>query len=101
MRKKKVLSQDDVRHIALLAKLLLNPEEVKKYEGQLIRIFDYIDLVAEMSTENTKETSHPTAVNNVFREDKIDKSRMLSQIEALSNAPKSKNGYFIVKAIFA
>ncbi len=97
---KNILSEDDVKHIASLARLLLNKEEIKKFKSQLVRIFEYINQISEMKTEKTKETSHPTDVTNIFREDRIDVSKMLSQEEALSNAPRKKNGYFVVKAIF-
>lgn len=100
MKKNKKLTDEEVMHIANLARLILTTKELKKYGEQLIKIFDYIDQIGEMKTKKVEETSHPIGNNNVLREDKIDTSKMLSQEEALSNASSTKKGYFKVKAIF-
>jgi aspartyl-tRNA(Asn)/glutamyl-tRNA(Gln) amidotransferase subunit C len=101
MKKKKELTAEEVRHIAALAKLELTSEELKKYQKQLTKIFDYIDQIGEMKIEKEKEISHPSGATNAFREDKIATSQMLTQDQALSNAAtKKKNGYFKVRAIF-
>lgn len=102
MKKKKILSENEVKHISQLAKLHLTPKEVKKYQQQLTKIFDYIDLIAEIKTNNVAETSHATGkVFNIFREDRIDKTKMLNQEEALSNSSSKLNGFFRIKAIFS
>lgn len=98
--KKPKLSINDVGHVAGLAKLSLTPKELEKFQIQLAKIFDYIDLIGEMKTQNILETSHTTGSENVFREDEIDKSRTLSQEEVLSNAQNKQNGFFKIKKIF-
>lgn len=98
--KKTKLTINDVNHVANLAKLSLTPKELKKFQSQLAKIFDYIDLIGEMETQNVIETSHATGSENILREDEVDKSKMLSQEEVLSNAPDKQNGFFKVKKIF-
>lgn len=98
--KKSVVSPHEVKHVAHLARLNLTPKELRKFSGQLTKIFDYIGQIGEMKTEKVKETNQTTGTTNVTREDEIDTSRMFTQEEALSNAPASHNGYFKVKAIF-
>ncbi len=98
--KKTKLTVNDVNHVATLAKLSLTPKELKKFQTQLVKIFDYIDLIGEMKTKNVIETSHPTGTENILREDEIDKSKMLSPGEVLSNASNKQNGLFKVKKIF-
>ena len=100
MAKKTEITEEEVKHIASLARIILSQEEIKKYKEQLIRIFDYINQISLMKTKKVIETSHPTNITNIFREDEIDDSKILKQEEALSNAVKKKNGYFLVKAIF-
>ncbi len=100
MKNKKTLSRNEVKRIAYLARLVLRVNEVKKLEKQLINIFDYIDQIGLMKAEKVKETSHPFGNVNVFREDEIDTSNMLTQDESLSNASAKKSGYFRIKAIF-
>ena len=96
----KELTPAEVQHIAKLAKLTLSEEEAQKFQKQLVKIFDYIDLIGEMEIGAVPETSHPTGGKNIFREDLVDNSVSLSQKEALKNAPETVKGYFKTKAIF-
>lgn len=93
-------SLEDVKHVVKLAKLKLTPEEEKKLAPQLVKILDYISQLSKVSTENIMPTSQVTGLTNVYREDEIDTSRMLTQEQALSNAPATHNGFVKVKAIF-
>ncbi len=88
----------NIFHIAKLANLSLNGEELKKFEAQLSSILDYIKKLNEVDTENIKETSQVTGLENVTREDETKPS--LSQEEALSNTKNVQNGLFKVKAVF-
>ena len=97
---KKELSSGEVRHIGELAKLELSDEEVERYRGQLVRIFDYIGQIDEMKTDGIEQAHHPTMqVSNVFREDFVDESGSLSQQECLENAPATHDGFFVVPGI--
>lgn len=100
MKRNLKLSSDQVRHVAKLARLTLSPKEVEKFQKQLAKIFDYIDLIGEMKTANVEETSGTSGNENVFREDELEISRGLTQKEALSNTPAKDKGFFRIKAIF-
>jgi aspartyl-tRNA(Asn)/glutamyl-tRNA(Gln) amidotransferase subunit C len=88
----------DVLHIAKLANLPLKKEEIEKYEKQLSSILEYIEKLQKVNTDNVKETSQVTNLENVTRDDTTTPS--LSQDEALSNTNNKQNGLFKVKAIF-
>lgn len=94
------LSEEIVLHVASLARLSLKKGESSKFKKQLSNIFDFVDQISQMKTTGVPETSQVTGVKNVFREDKIRKSTVLSQKEALSNAKRTYKGYFVVKAVF-
>jgi aspartyl-tRNA(Asn)/glutamyl-tRNA(Gln) amidotransferase subunit C len=64
-----MLSEDQVKHIAKLAKLSLNEKEVKKFSGQLSDILDYIDTLSEVDTEGVEPTSQVTGLTNVTEGD--------------------------------
>lgn len=98
MKKNSKLTEDEVRHVAKLAGLTLNPSEVKKFQKQLSEILNYIETLKEVETKDVEITSQVAGLENVFREDKVEKS--LSQEEALSGAKKKHQGRFKVKAIF-
>jgi len=92
------LSEDKVRHVAKLAKLELGANEIEKFQKQLSEILDYIEMLKEVETKDVEITSQVTGLENVFREDKVEKS--LSQEEALSGAKNKHQGRFKIKAIF-
>ncbi|MFH1218264.1 MAG: Asp-tRNA(Asn)/Glu-tRNA(Gln) amidotransferase subunit GatC, partial [Candidatus Peregrinibacteria bacterium] len=60
-------------HVAKLARIKLTDGEVKKFYGQLNGVFEYMDILNEVDTEGVKETSQVTGLENVMREDKVDK----------------------------
>ena len=93
------ISTITVRHVAQLAKLNLTSQEVNKFQEQLGKIFGYVDQIRNLSTAKIKETSQVTGAINRTREDKITPERILNQEEALSQAKRTHNGYFVVKAI--
>jgi aspartyl-tRNA(Asn)/glutamyl-tRNA(Gln) amidotransferase subunit C len=94
-------SLDDVKHVAKLAQLVLTADEEKRFAAQLTSILEFISKLQQIPTKNVEPTSQVTGLTNVFREDEIDGSRMLSQEEALANAKETHNGFFKVRAILA
>lgn len=90
----------DVKKIAKLANLPLNQEEEKKFSEQLGQVVDLVSKLQAINTTNITPTSQVTGQTNVFREDKIENDRVLTQAEALSNAKKTQNGFFAVSKVF-
>lgn len=95
--KKAKLSSKQVKHIAQLAGLRLNPKEIKKFQRQLSEILKYVEILQKVDTRKVEPTSQVTGLENVFREDKKEES--LNQKEVLANAPASKRGFIITKLI--
>ena|SRR3989338_8092491 len=94
------LNIDSVRHLAKLANLKLSDMQLKKIVPDVSVFLDYVSKIKSLDTKNVEETSQVTGQENVFREDVVDDKRMLTQEEALSNAKKKYQGYFLVDAIF-
>lgn len=95
------ISKDDVKRIAELARLSLGDEEMAKLSSELSETISYIDILTQLNSrvENLGETYEVSGLSNVFRDDEIDESRMLSQEQALSNAKNTYRGYFMVSKI--
>lgn len=94
------LTSNEIGEIARLANLILTSEEVEKFAPQLSAILDFVFKLQKLATKGVPATSQVNDLENVFREDEIDDARMLTQEEALANAPASHNGFFKVKAVF-
>ncbi|MBI2009819.1 MAG: Asp-tRNA(Asn)/Glu-tRNA(Gln) amidotransferase subunit GatC [Candidatus Chisholmbacteria bacterium] len=90
----------DVHHIARLANLKLPPKQTEKFQSQFDETLSAIAAINKLDTKNTPPTSQVTGQVNITREDKVDTSRVLSQSEAISQAPKSHNGYIVVPHVF-
>lgn len=85
----------DIKHIAKLANLPLTADETIKFQEQLSEIVGYINDLNQIDTKNVPPTAQVTGKTNEFRQDEVTPS--LSQEDALKNAPKSHNGFFVSK----
>jgi aspartyl-tRNA(Asn)/glutamyl-tRNA(Gln) amidotransferase subunit C len=91
------LSEDEVRHVAMLARLGLEPGDVEFYSEQLSSILSHIDRLQELDTEAIPPTAQVVHVTNPLREDVPRPG--LTQEDALANAPATVNGMFRVPSI--
>ena len=81
----------------MLARIQLSDEEIGRLTGQLDAIVDNIAKVSEVATPEVPATSHPIAMQNIFRPDEVEDQ--LSQAQVLQNAPDAADGRFRVTAI--
>ncbi|MBT4917213.1 Asp-tRNA(Asn)/Glu-tRNA(Gln) amidotransferase subunit GatC [Candidatus Peregrinibacteria bacterium] len=70
-----MLNDDQVKHVAKLARIDLKDSEVKKFGKQLSDVLDYMDILKEVDTENVELTNQVTGLNNVMRKDEVDSSK--------------------------
>jgi aspartyl-tRNA(Asn)/glutamyl-tRNA(Gln) amidotransferase subunit C len=54
-----MLSEEEVRYIAKLARLGISQEESKKFQKELSAILDYFNLLEEIDVSKTEPTFHP------------------------------------------
>lgn len=66
-----MLSEDQVKHVAKLARIKLTDAEVKKFGKQLSAVLDYMDILNEVDTKKVTETSQVTGLKNVMEKDVI------------------------------
>lgn len=91
------VTREEVKRIAKLAKLNLSEEEEISFQKELSSILDYMDKLNEIDTNDVEPLSHPIPVENIFREDKVEKS--ISREEALKNAPDATEEFFKVPKV--
>jgi aspartyl-tRNA(Asn)/glutamyl-tRNA(Gln) amidotransferase subunit C len=76
-----MITRDDVRHIARLARLRFTDAEEVQMAEELGRILDYVDLLAAIDTDGVAPMRHGGAVEPVVRPDaeatRIDRSEAL------------------------
>ena len=93
------ISIADVTHLARLANLPLDEERKKILVDQIATVYEYVDTLGKTDTSAVSETNQVAGLTNVWREDELDESRMLTQSQALQNAKITANGYFVVPAV--
>lgn len=91
------LSREEVQHIAKLARVGLSEEDVARFQEHLSEILDYFQRLQQVDTEGVPPTSHPLALQNVFREDEAKPS--FDKEEILANAPQREEDFFRVRAV--
>ncbi len=91
------LTQEEVEHIAELARLELTEEEKARYREQLSEILDYAARLQALDTSHIPPTSTVLAKRSVLRPDVP--AQGLSTDEALSNAPRAEQKQFRVPPV--
>ena len=91
------ITLDDVRHLAMLARIVLDDEHLARLRGQLDQILHAVAQVTEVAGADVPPTSHPLPMTNVSRPDVLAPS--LTAEEALSAAPATEDGRFRVPRI--
>lgn len=89
-----MIDREQVLHVARLARLELDDEEVERMTRELSGILDHVDRIAELDLEGVEPTSHVVALENVTRPD--DPQPSLPRERALEQAPDPAEGAFRV-----
>ena len=93
-----MISEEEVRHVANLARLGLTEEEVEKMGEQLGAILNYMEQIGELDLEDVPATANPMDLTNVLRPD--EPGGELPRETALSPAPEEPmDGLFAVPRI--
>jgi aspartyl-tRNA(Asn)/glutamyl-tRNA(Gln) amidotransferase subunit C len=91
------ISLEEVRHIAILARLELTPEEQERYAQQLSAVLDYAARLTEVDTDHIPPTASVLLLQAPLRKDVVRPSPPCAGI--LSNAPATERGMFRVPPV--
>ena len=92
-----LLSDEQVRHIAMLARVGLTDEEVEVLRSQLSSILAHVNQLSELDTETIPPTAQVIALHNVMAPDEVMPSYGVD--EMLANAPDREDDYFRVRSV--
>jgi aspartyl-tRNA(Asn)/glutamyl-tRNA(Gln) amidotransferase subunit C len=91
------ITRDQVEHVAGLARLALEDDELLSLTDQMDAILDYVEKLNELDTEGIVPTAHAVPLENAFREDEVHPS--IGVEKALQNAPEPVDGCFRVPKV--
>ena len=63
------ITQEQVAHLANLARIALTPQEIESLTTEIGSIVDNVAKVSEVATADVPATSHPIPLQNVYRDD--------------------------------
>ncbi len=91
------ITSEEVRHIALLARVGMTEEEIERMRDQLSHILENFDVLRQVDTEGVEPTGHSVEMDSVMREDEPRPSMPLQDV--LANAPDREDNFVKVRAV--
>jgi aspartyl-tRNA(Asn)/glutamyl-tRNA(Gln) amidotransferase subunit C len=91
------ITRAEVEHVAQLARLALDEQEIVSLTEELGAILDHAAQVSALDTSDVPPTAHPLPLVNVFRVDEIRPG--LDRDEVLAAAPEAQENRFRVPRI--
>ncbi|MEA5445466.1 Asp-tRNA(Asn)/Glu-tRNA(Gln) amidotransferase subunit GatC [Gammaproteobacteria bacterium AB-CW1] len=91
------LSPDDVRHIAHLARLRIEEQDIQEYAGNLSRIVDFVDQLGKADTDAVTPMAHPLEMAQRLRDDVVTEENHRDEYQ--QNAPATEAGLYLVPRV--
>ncbi len=91
------ISEEQVKHVAELAKLEISDDQLPYFTKQLEQIIGLFDTLSKVDTTGVEPTSSVTDQINVMREDIAENWHQTQGL--LDNAPDTQDGYIRVPTI--
>jgi aspartyl-tRNA(Asn)/glutamyl-tRNA(Gln) amidotransferase subunit C len=91
------LSRDEIRKVALLARLELTDGELDEQAKHFNDLLSQFEILQSLDVQDIEPTSHSIPLVNVLRADTARPS--LTRDAALANAPESRDGCIVVPRI--
>ena len=92
-----ILSFEEVKKIAELARLHLTDEEQEKFRSQLSAILEFASQLKNIDTKGIPPTSSVLPARSALRKDEAESAADVKSL--LSNAPETRNNQFCVPPV--
>ena len=86
-----------IKHIAKLSRISVDDEKAKKLAGDLNSIFDFIEKLNELKTDQIKPLTSIAETSLKLRNDEIKSHNMREEI--IKNSPEKNEDYFVVPKV--
>ena len=86
-----------IKHIAKLSRISVDNEKAKKLAGDLNSIFDFIEKLNELKTDQIKPLTSIAETSLKLRSDEIKSQNMRKEI--IKNSPEKNEDYFVVPKV--
>ena len=86
-----------IKHISKLSRISVDDEKAKKLEGDLNSIFEFIEKLNELKTEDVEPLTPIAETTLKFRSDEVKSKNIRNQI--LKNSPENNEDFFVVPKV--
>lgn len=93
------LKREEVLHVANLARIELNEEEIEKYQVDLKKLLDEVEKIKDVKGYDDEILIAPWSRKTDLRKD--EEGEMLDPKKVIENAPKHSGNYIEVPVVIA
>ena len=86
-----------IKHISKLSRISVEESKAKKLAGDLNSIFDFIEKLNELDTENIEPLTSVVEITLKLRSDEVKSENIREQI--LKNSPDENEDFFVVPRV--
>ncbi len=91
------LTTEQVRHVALLARVAMTEQELERMREDVSHIFASFDVLDSVDVSSVEPTGHSIDLTSVMREDASRPSQSVE--DTLANAPRQEDAFIRVRAV--
>ena len=86
-----------IKHISKLSRISIDDEKAKKLAGDMNSIFDFIEKLNELNTDNVEPLTSVAETTLKLRVDEVKSGNIREQI--LKNSPDENDDFFVVPRV--
>ena len=86
-----------IKHISKLSRISVDEQKAEKLAGDLNSIFDFIEKLNELKTDNVKPLTSVAETTLKLRPDEVKSKNLREQV--IKNSPKKNEDYFVVPKV--
>ena len=86
-----------IKHISKLSRISVDDEKAKKLAGDMNSIFDFIEKLNELDTNNVEPLTSVAEITLKLRNDEVKNENIRDQI--LKNSPDENEDFFVVPRV--
>ena len=91
------VTNEQVRHIARLARIAMSDEELERLEPELNAIIGWVEQLGEVNTDGVEPLTAVIDQKLRLRDDVVNDGNIRDQV--LANAPEAQHGFFAVPKV--
>ena len=86
-----------IKHISKLSRISVDEKKAEKLAGDLNSIFDFIEKLNELKTDNIEPLTSVVETTLKLRTDEVKSKNLRDQV--IKNSPKENEDYFVVPKV--